>query len=186
MSVRYGLTNLSQGSLFGITRLRRVMPNSDPRDRFVDLYLTLMIDSFSCTLFCAKACISLTLKYAKHSCLPFCFDIILWRSCDVRKRPCYMTSITTNIKHRVKTPGSEHQGQTSISDPDQNLGCICILSSGVQESTIPLLPISKIFKPQAILCDCTAKFVMDTVKPTETSMMYFQDKVHKSYTHHTL
>ena len=37
-----------------------------------------------------------------------------------------MTSITTNIKHRVRTTGSEHQGQTSISDPDQSLGCICI------------------------------------------------------------
>ena len=26
-----------------------VMPNCDPRDRFLDQYLTLMIDSFSCT-----------------------------------------------------------------------------------------------------------------------------------------
>ena len=32
-----------------------------------------------------------------------------------------MTSITTNVKDRVRTTGSEHQGQTSISDPDQNL-----------------------------------------------------------------
>ena len=48
-----------------------------------------------------------------------------------------MTSITTNIKHRVRTPGSEHQGQTSISDPDPNLGCTCILSSGVQEEVFP-------------------------------------------------
>ena len=28
-----------------------MMPNSDPRDRFVHPYLTHMIDSFSCTLF---------------------------------------------------------------------------------------------------------------------------------------
>ena len=28
-----------------------------------------------------------------------------------------MTSITTNV-HRVRTTGSEHQGQNSISDPD--------------------------------------------------------------------
>ena len=28
---------------------RRVMPNCDPRDRFVYPYLTRMIDSFSCT-----------------------------------------------------------------------------------------------------------------------------------------
>ena len=34
-----------------------MMSNSDPRDRFVCPYLTLMIDffSFSCTLFCANA-----------------------------------------------------------------------------------------------------------------------------------
>ena len=44
-----------------------------------------------------------------------------------------MTSITTNVKHRVRTTGSEHQGQNSISDPDQNLGFTCIFSSGVQE-----------------------------------------------------
>ena len=43
------IENLSQGSQFGITRLRRVMPNCDPRDRFVDQYLKLRIDSFSCT-----------------------------------------------------------------------------------------------------------------------------------------
>ena len=35
-----------KGHCFGITRLCRVMPNSDPRDRFVCPYLTLMIDSF--------------------------------------------------------------------------------------------------------------------------------------------
>ena len=33
----------------------------------------------------------------------------------------------------ILSTGSEHQGQTSISDPDQNLECTCILSSGVQE-----------------------------------------------------
>ena len=32
-----------------------MVPNIDPRDRFVYPYLTLMIDSFSCTLFCAYA-----------------------------------------------------------------------------------------------------------------------------------
>ena len=43
-------------------------------------------------------------------------------------------SITTNVKHRVRTTGLEHQGQTSISDPDQNLGFTCIFSSGMEES----------------------------------------------------
>ena len=33
-------------------------------------------------------------------------------------------SITTNVKHRVRTTGSEHQGQNSISDPDKNLGFV--------------------------------------------------------------
>ena len=44
MSMRYGETNLSQGSLFW--HLEAL-----PRDRFVCPYLTLMINSFSCTLF---------------------------------------------------------------------------------------------------------------------------------------
>ena len=42
-------------------------------------------------------------------------------------------SITTNVKHRVRTTGSEHQGPNSISHPDQNLGFTCIFSLGVQE-----------------------------------------------------
>ena len=37
-----------------------------------------------------------------------------------------MTSITANVKYRVRTTGLEHQGQNSISDPDQNLGFTCI------------------------------------------------------------
>ena len=45
-------------------------------------------------------------------------------------------SITTNVKHRVRTTGSEHQGQNSISDPDQNLGFTCIFSPGMQELSI--------------------------------------------------
>ena len=47
-----------------------------------------------------------------------------------------MTSITTNVKHRVRTTGSEHQGQNSFSDPDQKFGFTCIFSSGMQEQTI--------------------------------------------------
>ena len=45
-----------------------------------------------------------------------------------------MTSITAIVKHRVRTTGLEHQGQNSISDPDQNLGFPCIFSSGMQEN----------------------------------------------------
>ena len=44
--MRYGWTNLSLVSLFGITRQSLVMPNSDPWDRFVHPYLTLMSDSY--------------------------------------------------------------------------------------------------------------------------------------------
>ena len=47
-----------------------------------------------------------------------------------------MTSITTNVKHRVRTTGSELQGWNSISDREQNLGFTCIFSSGVQETCI--------------------------------------------------
>ena len=50
-------------------------------------------------------------------------------------RPSNVTSITTIVKHRVRTPGLEHQGQNSISDPDQNLGLTCIFSSGMQEKS---------------------------------------------------
>ena len=46
ISVRHGWTNLSLGSLFGITRQSLVMPNSDPWDRFVHPYLTLMSDYY--------------------------------------------------------------------------------------------------------------------------------------------
>ena len=41
-----------------------------------------------------------------------------------------------DVKHRVRTTGSEHQGQNSISDPDQNLGFTCIFSSGMQETSL--------------------------------------------------
>ena len=36
-----------QGSMFGITRLCRVMPNSHPEDRFLNLHQITMIDSFA-------------------------------------------------------------------------------------------------------------------------------------------
>ena len=40
------IENLSRGLQFGIMSLCRVMPYLEPRDRFLDQYLTLMIDSF--------------------------------------------------------------------------------------------------------------------------------------------
>ena len=49
ISVRHKWTNLSLGSPFGITRQSLVMPNSDPWDRFVHPYLTLMSDSYTLT-----------------------------------------------------------------------------------------------------------------------------------------
>ena len=39
-----------------------------------------------------------------------------------------MTTITTNVKHRIRTTGLN-----IISDPDQNLGFTCIFSPGMQE-----------------------------------------------------
>ena len=50
----------------------------------------------------------------------------------------YVTSIATNVKHTVRTTGSEHQGQT-ISDPDQNLEFTCIFSSGMQEYSLHIV-----------------------------------------------
>ena len=43
-----------------------MMPNSDPRDRFVHPYLTLMIDSFSCTLFVSTLEFRFYLKVKKY------------------------------------------------------------------------------------------------------------------------
>ena len=40
-----------------------------------------------------------------------------------------MTSITTNVKHRVRTTELEQKGYNGISDPDQNLRFTCIFSS---------------------------------------------------------
>ena len=37
-----------------------------------------------------------------------------------------LTSVSTNVKRMVRTIGSEHQGQNSISYPDQSLGFTCI------------------------------------------------------------
>ena len=48
-----------------------------------------------------------------------------------------VTFVSDQVTWRPLRPmlstGSEHQGQNSISDPDQNLGFSCIFSSGVQE-----------------------------------------------------
>ena len=46
ISVRYRYTNLSRGSLSGISGQSLVMPNSDPWSRLVYPYLTLMSDSY--------------------------------------------------------------------------------------------------------------------------------------------
>ena len=45
--------------------------------------------------------------------------------------------VTTNIKHRVRTTGPEHQGRNTISDTDQNLGFTCIFSSCLKEHSFP-------------------------------------------------
>ena len=64
-----------------------------------------------------------------------------------------MTSITPIVKHRVRTTGLEHQGQNSISDPDQNLGLTCIFSSGMQETCI---------------CACDFATKLDSIKYMES------------------
>ena len=57
-----------------------------------------------------------------------------------------MTSISTSVKHRVRTTGLEHKGQTSFSDPGQNLGFTCIFSSDMQEKSNPFIKRSLFFK----------------------------------------
>ena len=46
-----------------------------------------------------------------------------------------MTTIKTIVKHNVRTTWSEHQGQNSISDPDQNLGFTCIFNQVCKNKT---------------------------------------------------
>ena len=46
--------------------------------------------------------------------------------------------VTTNVKQRVRTTGLEHQGQTSISDLDQNSGFSFIFTLGMQETVFLL------------------------------------------------
>ena len=110
MSVRYRSTNLSQGSLFWH---HEALPSEAKQwTRGTDLsisYLTLMIDSFSCILFCANAYYSFifTLKYAAHLRQPFCFltsfpDILLTFVSD---------QVTWRPLQPVLSTGSEHQGQ---------------------------------------------------------------------------
>ena len=56
-----------------------------------------------------------------------------------------MASITTIVKHRVRTTGLEHQGQNSISYPGLNLGFTCIFSSGMQEIlTLDISPMAHV------------------------------------------
>ena len=45
-----------------------------------------------------------------------------------------ITTKCTNVKHKVRTIGLEHQGQNSISEPGQSFGFTCIFSSGMQEN----------------------------------------------------
>ena len=71
------------------------------------------------------------MEYAAHTRQPFVFDVIFdalvtFVSDQVTWRPL----------QRVLSTGSEHQGQTSISDPDL---IICIFSSGMQECHVIIL-----------------------------------------------
>ena len=112
MSVRYGLTNLSQGPPFGITSLYRVITNCDPRDRFVNPFLKLMLDSFSCITLCAR---TLILK----NILTF-FDIILTPlSNQVTWRP-----ILPILSNYSWTKGTEHQCQIEISHLSKISDCL--------------------------------------------------------------
>ena len=125
-----------KGHCFGITRLCRMMPNSDPKDTFVDPYLTLMTDSFSCTIFLQTLELKLlhfTLKYAANSRQPFCFWChsltLLWCWLATNLRDVhYNQSEAQDQSTRVRTSRSDQ-----YSDPGQNPGFTCTFSSGLQE-----------------------------------------------------
>ena len=57
-----------------------MMPNCDPRDRFVDQYLKLMIDSFSCTPMGADAC------FLAHLSQRLIDELIVYPCSGVRRR----------------------------------------------------------------------------------------------------
>ena len=131
-----------KGHCFGITRLCRVMPKQwheglvcrsvpHTNDRFFFLH-TFFVQTLELITFYLKRRRTFTPAILY-------FDVIFWRSCDVRQRPSYVTSITTSVKHRVNTPGSEHQGQTNISDPDQKFGFTCIFFRHERSSYIHVI-----------------------------------------------
>ena len=62
ISVRHEWTNLPLGSLFGITRQSLLMPNSDPWNRFVHPYFTLMSYSYIIAEIIIISCIIKTVK----------------------------------------------------------------------------------------------------------------------------
>ena len=103
-----------------------MMPNSDPRDRFVCPYLTLMIDSFSCTLFLCQRLNTPHIHVSHFVLTSFSDAFVTFVSDQVTRRPLQPMFSTA----------SEHQGQNSISDPDQNLRFTCIFSSGMQEPLV--------------------------------------------------
>ena len=81
-----------------------MMTNSDPRDRFVCSYLTLMIDSFSCQVFMSTFELITILPintphiHVSHFVLTSFSDALVTFVSD---------QVTTNVKHRVRTSGSE-------------------------------------------------------------------------------
>ena len=97
-----------------------MMPNIDPRDRFVDHYLKLMIDSTSCTPMGADTSFYSHLPqifriYVSH----FDFEVIFTFLCRrAALRQSYVTSITTSVRASVMlfdfylTHGSESLSYT--------------------------------------------------------------------------
>ena len=76
-----------------------MMPNSDPRDRFVCLYLTLMIILFLAYFFVPT--LELITILPLNTLHIHISNFVLTPFSDA-----LVTSITTNVKHRVRTTGS--------------------------------------------------------------------------------
>ena len=90
-----------------------------------------------------------------------------------------MTSITTIVERRVRTAGLEHQGQNSISNPDQNLGLTCIFSSGMQEIMLLL------FVPNCCFLIGRGCIMLDQtnndIRPQQLTLRSFLSSDHSSY-----
>ena len=136
MSVRYGKKNLSQGSLFWHHEALSIYAKQWPEGQ-ICLSVPYTYDIF----FFLHTFLSQglnKLQFYLKICHTFTSAILFWRRLMTLLWRSLATKFTWHYNQCYNTMlralGSEHQGQTSISKPDQNLGFTYIFSSGMQET----------------------------------------------------